>query len=113
VAELLRERAPEASIPVARLVGEPAFPLDVEIVRFDLEERYGCVRVEDATRFYASTRLAEISQEPTVAGHVQEPTVAGHVARLGLNRVGQADDADERIEAERALRIALRSLGVT
>jgi DNA repair exonuclease SbcCD nuclease subunit len=104
VAELLRERAPEASIPVARLVGEPAFPLDVEIVRVDLEERYGCVRVEDATRFYASTRLAEIAQEPTVAGHA---------ARLGLSRVGEADDAEERIEAERALRIALRSLGVT
>jgi DNA repair exonuclease SbcCD nuclease subunit len=103
VAELLRARAPDASIPVARLVGEPAFPLDAEIVRFDLEERYGCVRVEDATRFYASRRLAEIAQEPTVAGHA---------ARLGLSRVGEEDDAEERIEAERALRIALRSLGV-
>ena len=89
---------------MARLVGEPAFPLDVEIVRFDLVERYGCVRVEDATRFYASTRLAEIAQEPTVAGHV---------ARIGLSRVGESDDEEERIETERALRIALRSLGVT
>jgi exonuclease SbcD len=104
VAELLRQRAPEESIPVARLVGEPAFPLDIEIVRVDLEERYGCVRVEDATRFYASTRLAEIAQEPTVAGHA---------ARLGLSRISEADDPEERIEAERALRIALRSLGVT
>lgn len=103
VAELLRERAPEGSIPVARLVGEPAFPLDADLVRFDLEERYGCVRLEDATRFYASTRLAEIAQEPTVAGHV---------ARLGLRRVGESDTTQERIQAERALRIALRSLGV-
>lgn len=103
VAQVLRQRAPEGSIPVARLVGEPAFPLDAEIVRFDLEERYGCVRVEDATRFYASTRLAEIAQEPTVAGHV---------ARLGLRRVAASEDAEETIETERALRIALRSLGV-
>lgn len=103
VAELLRGLAPQESIPVATLTGEPAFPLDAEKVQVDLEERYGCVRLDDATRFYASSRLFEIAREPTVAGHV---------AKLGLQRIGEADDPDERVEEERALRAALRSLGV-
>ncbi len=103
VAELLRSRIPPDTVPVVRLVGEPAFPLDAEKVRLDLQERYGCVRLEDATRFYASARLAEIARERTVAGHV---------ARLGLCRAEAAEDPEGRLDAERALRIVLRSLGV-
>ncbi len=104
VAEMLGERAPEGCIPVVRLVGEPTFPLDSQKVRTNLEERFGCVRLEDATRFFASTRLAEIAQERTIAGHV---------ARLGLRRLEESQPPEQRLEGERALRIALRSLGVS
>ncbi len=104
VADALRERIPESVIPLVRLTGEPSFPLEVEKIRLQLEERFGCVRLEDRTRFFASTRLAEIAQERTIAGHV---------ARLGLRRVEEAEGAEERRERERALRIALRSLGVS
>lgn len=104
VVALLGERMTEDRIPVVRLVGEPAFPLDSEKVRTNLEERFGCVRIEDGTRFFASSRLAEIAQQRTVAGHV---------ARLGQRRLEETEDSEERLVRERALRIALRSLGVS
>jgi DNA repair exonuclease SbcCD nuclease subunit len=89
VVEMLGERAPEGCIPFVQLIGEPAFPLDSQKVRTNLEERFGCVRIEDATRFFASTRLAEIAQERTIAGHV---------ARLGQRRLEETQDPERRLE---------------
>ena len=103
VVEILGGLVTEGVIPVVRLTGEPDFPLDSEKVRTNLVERFGCARIEDATRFFASARLAEIAQERTIAGHV---------ARLGQRRLEDARDPEERFARERALRIALRSLGV-
>ena len=103
VAEAVAERIPEGAIPVVRLCGEPGFPLDAEAVRRRLEVRFGYAAVEDQTRFFASERLAELARRSTVAGHV---------ARLGLERVEAAGEADGRAIAERGLRIALRLLEV-
>lgn len=103
VAEAVGERLPDHAVPVVRLAGEPAFPLDAGKIRLHLEERYGCAAVEDDTRYYDSARLEELARRKTVAGHV---------ARLGLRRVREADEAPERRAAEEGLRIALRALGV-
>lgn len=105
--EVLRriaERVDEGALPVARIVGVPDFPLDAEIVRARLAERFGLARLEDASTFYESARLDEIADDDTVAGHV---------VRLGRERIEAADGEAERALVERALRIALRGLELT
>lgn len=103
VTDAVGERVPEGAVPVVTLSGEPRFPLDAEKVATHLTERFGCASLVDETAYFASERLRELTEQKTVAGHV---------ARLGLERVEGAGDAQERDVAERALRIALRALGV-
>lgn len=102
-AEAISRELPPDAVPVVRLVGEPAFPLDPEVILADLVERYGHASVRDDTRFYDSVRLDELAKEDTVAGHV---------VRLGRRRVEAAQDDREREVARRALRVALRALEV-
>ncbi len=103
VAEALIRTLPPRGVPVVRLVGEPAFPLDADQVTAELAERYGHAQVADETRYYASARLDEIAALDTVAGHV---------VRLGRQRIGAAPEGEERAVAQRALRSALRALEV-
>lgn len=103
VVERVAERVDEEAIPVARLVGTPDFPLDEEAVRLRLVERFGHVDLRDRSRYYASSRLDELAERDTVAGHV---------VRMGRRRVEEAADGAGRDVAERALRIALEKLGV-
>lgn len=103
VADAVGARVPEGTVPVVTLTGEPRFPLDAETVATHLAERFGCASLTDVTSYFASERLRELAGQKTVAGHV---------ARLGLERVEGAGGAEEREVAERALRIALRALGV-
>lgn len=103
VADAVGERLPGDAVPVVRLAGEPAFPLDAERIRVRLEERFGCAAVEDDTRYYDSARLEELERQKTVAGHV---------ARLGLRSVREAEAEADRRASEEGLRIALRALGV-
>jgi DNA repair exonuclease SbcCD nuclease subunit len=103
IAEAVGERVPECAVPVIRLMGEPAFPLDVERVRVRLEERFGHAVVGDETRFYDSERLSDLASQKTIAGHV---------ARLGLQRLEEAETPERRQLAERGLRIALRLMEV-
>jgi len=94
----------DGTLPLARLVGVPDFPLDVDFVRDRLAERFGFAQLLDASTFYASARLDEIAVDDTVAGHV---------VRLGRSRIDAAGDEAGKAIAERALRIALRALEVT
>ena len=103
MADAIGDEFPERCIPVVRLTGEPAVPLDTDRVRILLEERFGHATVLDDTRFYDSARVRELAQEKTVAGHV---------ARLGLERVNGAEDEAGRRVAERGLRLALRVMKV-
>jgi exonuclease SbcD len=103
VAEAAIRLAPARAVPAVHLVGEPAFPLDTDVVTAELIERYGHAAVVDGTRFYASERLDELAGEDTVAGHV---------VRLARHRIDQAE-GEEQAEIERtALRLALRALEV-
>jgi hypothetical protein len=65
--------------------------------------RYGHARVTDETRFVSAGRLDEI------AAH---DTVAAHLVRLAREHVAGVGDAGARRITDRALRIALRELGV-
>jgi exonuclease SbcD len=103
VVESLGRMLPPQAVPVVRLVGEPAFPLDVDQVTAELAERYGHAQVADETRYYASARLAELAELDTVAGHV---------VRLGRERIEAAPEGPKRAVAQRALRAALRALEV-
>ena len=103
VAELAMQRLPDGTVPLVRLVGEPSFPLDGESVAAELRERYGHAEVRDETRFYAASRLDELSATDTVAGHV---------VRLGRERIEAASEGEERQVAQQALRAALRALEV-
>jgi len=94
---------PAAAIPVVRLVGTPAFPLDPDRVRQHLAERFGHADVRDDSHYYASARLDALEQTDTVAGHV---------VRLGRHRIASAATDVQRRIAERALRIALSALEV-
>jgi exonuclease SbcD len=94
---------PTAAIPVARLVGTPAFPLDPDRVRQYLTERFGHAGIRDDSHYYASAHLDALEQTDTVAGHV---------VRLGRRRIASAATDAERRIAERALRIALSALEV-
>lgn len=103
VAEKAARAVPADAIPVVRLSGEPSFPLDADDVATELRERYGHAAVVDETRYYASPRLEELSEQDTVAGHV---------VRFGRDRIAAAATPIEREVAQRALRVALRALGV-
>ncbi|MFW6201030.1 MAG: metallophosphoesterase family protein [Gemmatimonadota bacterium] len=103
VADAVAERVPGEAIPVARLVGTPAFPLDADAVRAALVERFGHVGMEDASRYYAAGRLDELAEEDTVIGHV---------VRIGRRRIDEAADEKARDVAEHALRLALSALEV-
>jgi hypothetical protein len=97
------ERVSGPTVPVVRLVGEPSFPLDAEVVRTELVERFGQARVIDRTRYYASERLDELAALDTVAGHV---------VRLGRDRIEAADGEEAREIARQALRTVLRGLEI-
>lgn len=103
IAEALGRMLPPSTVPVVRLVGEPSFPLDADVVVAELAERYGHAEVVDETRYYASSRLDELAELDTVAGHV---------VRLGRQRVEATGGPEERAVAQRALRAALRALEV-
>jgi DNA repair exonuclease SbcCD nuclease subunit len=103
ISEAVARMVPPRSVPVARLVGEPTFPLDAEVVAAELAARYGHAQVVDETRYYASARLDELAEGDTVAGHV---------VRLGRERIVAAADPTARTVAQRALRVALRALEV-
>lgn len=90
--------------PTATLEGTPSFPVDLDRVSLELAERFGFARVEDATRFYASDALRELTGRPTIVGHV---------ARLGAARIAEATDEADRKLHEGALRLALRFLEAT
>lgn len=103
IAEALGRMLPPRAVPVVRLVGEPSFPLDSDLVATELAERYGHAEVADETRYYASSRLDELAEMDTVAGHV---------VRLGRDRIDEAASEEARAVAQRALRSALRALEV-
>lgn len=103
VADALGDRLPDSIVPVITLTGEPSFPLDADLIRARLDERFGCATVDDQTRFFDSARLEELASENTIAGHV---------ARLGLERIEAAPTEADRTAIERGLRIALRLMEV-
>lgn len=103
VAEAAIRALPAQAIPVVRLVGEPGFPLDADAIATELRERYGHAEVMDETRYYASARLEELAERDTVAGHI---------VRLGRERIAAAPTPERRDIAQRALRVALRAMGV-
>jgi DNA repair exonuclease SbcCD nuclease subunit len=92
------------SLPVVTLSGQTEFAVDPEKVEAGLQARFSFARVRDQTRYYDSRRLAELAARDDVVGHL---------ARLGLGRIRAADDEDEVALRERALRKALRAMGVT
>jgi exonuclease SbcD len=103
VAESALRRLPDNSVPAVTLVGEPSFPLDAEAVAAELRARHGHAVVRDETRYYAAGRLDELAAMDTVAGHV---------VRLGRHRIDAAEDEEDRLVAQQALRAALRALEV-
>lgn len=103
IAETLAQMLPPRAVPVVKVMGEPAFPLDADLIATELAERYGHAEVADETRYYASSRLDELARMDTVSGHV---------VRLGRERIEAAVDPAERTVAQRALRAALRALEV-
>lgn len=102
VADLVAARTPEGAVPTVTLVGVPAFRLEPDAVYSHLEARFGAARVRDDTRHYASSRLDELAEEDTIVGHV---------VRLGRERIEAASGEEAEVE-RRALRAALRELGV-
>lgn len=104
VADTIAERVDAEQIPVVRLTGSPRFALDSGVVQEHLRARFGHADVVDASLYFTSGRLDEIAGQDTIAGHV---------VRLGRERIEAADAGEEaRQLADRALRVALRELGV-
>jgi DNA repair protein SbcD/Mre11 len=103
VVEAVARMVPSASVPVARLSGEPAFPLSADVIQDQLIARFGHAAVTDDTRYYAAHRLNDLERADTVAGHV---------VRLGRERIAAAAGNGEREVAQRALRAVLRALEV-
>jgi hypothetical protein len=91
------------SLPVVTLAGQTEFAVDPERVEAGLRARFPYARVRDRTRYYDSQRLSELAARDDVVGHL---------ARLGLGRIRAVDDEDEVALRERALRKALRAMGV-
>jgi hypothetical protein len=106
LAVALVSNVPAGAVPTVMLVGEPTFPLQPEVLQAKLEQRFGCAKVVDRTRYAASSRLDTLTAQDTIAGHV---------IRLGRSRIDETpageDEAAPEI-AERALRLALRTLRV-
>ena len=103
IVQKVTEQLPQGGIPLVELVGIPRFPLDEVALTEALIGRFGHARVSDETRFVGSQRLDEIARQDTIAAHV---------VRLGRRRMEQAADERGRRVADRALRIALREMGV-
>lgn len=103
VAEAASRALTPGAVPVLRLVGEPDFPLDADVIVTELSQRHGHARVLDETRYYAAERLSELASRDTVVGHV---------VRLARERIAAAASAADREVAQRALRVALRAMGV-
>jgi hypothetical protein len=104
VADALGDALAGSAFPLVTLTGEPTFPLDSDRIRARLEERFGCVGVDDQTRFFDPAWLEELAGENTIVGHV---------ARLGLERIEEAATEEDRVAAEGGLRIALRLMEVS
>ena len=104
VVELVAGLVDAGSLPVATLSGQTEFAVDPERVEAGLAARFPFARVRDRTRHYDSDRLAELATRDDVVGHL---------ARLGLDRIRSASDDAEVGLRERALRKALRAMGVT
>ncbi|MFQ5890144.1 MAG: exonuclease SbcCD subunit D [Gemmatimonadota bacterium] len=103
VAGSVAERVPGDAVPVVTLAGEPDFPVKASRVASQLVARFGCARVIDETRYYASHRVREL---------MRGSTIAAHVARLGVQRIEGAADEEARSSRERALRLVLSALDV-
>jgi hypothetical protein len=103
VFEAVSEQLSEEQIPSIRLIGQPGFPLDVDVLLLHLKKRFGHAKVVDESLYFSSKRIEELSQQNTVVGHV---------ARLGGERIASASDESEKQIADRGLRIALKELGV-
>lgn len=93
----------DGSLPVVTLTGQTEFAVDPERVEAGLRARFGFAHVRDRSRYYDSQRLGELAGRDDVVGHL---------ARLGLDRIQGAADEDELALRERALRKALRAMGV-
>ena len=104
VVELVAGLVEASSLPVVTLCGQTEFAVDPERVEAGLAARFPFARVRDRTRHYDSRRLAELATRDDVVGHL---------ARLGLDRIRAASDEVEMGLRERALRKALRAMGVT
>jgi DNA repair exonuclease SbcCD nuclease subunit len=102
-ADALGDQLVDSIVPVTTLIGEPSFPLDADLIRAALDERFGCSVVVDQTRFFDAARLEELASENTIAGHV---------ARLGLERIESAATDEARAGFEQGLRIALRLMEI-
>lgn len=104
IVDRVAELVEEGSLPVVTLSGQTEFAVDPDRVQAGLAARFPFARVRDRTQYYDSATLAELAARDDVVGHV---------ARLGLDRIRDgADDAEVGLR-ERALRKALRAMGVT
>ena len=104
VVDRVAEQVENGSLPVVTLSGQTEFAIDADRVQAGLASRFPFARVRDQTRYYDSEKLA---------GLATRDDVVGHLARLGLDRIRGASDDVEVGLRERALRKALRALGVT
>lgn len=106
LATALVSNVPTGAIPTVTLVGELSFPLQSEALQARLEQRFGCAKVHDHAWYASSSRLDMLTAQDTIAGHV---------LRLGRMRIDEAPVAEDQAAAEvaeRALRLALRTLRV-
>ena len=106
LAGAVADQVEEGSIPTVKLIGELSFPLQAERVQERLAKQFGCARVLDATWYASSSRLDEVAEQDTIAGHV---------VRLGRQRLQEAERREGEGSpelAERAMRLALRSLRI-
>ena len=103
VADAVARRASEGTIPVVCLTGTPGFPLDIDVVCTELQERFQHAHVIDKSSYYASDSLEELARQDTVVGHV---------VRIGRHRIEEAEDEAQWLAAEGALRVALNALVV-
>jgi exonuclease SbcD len=104
VVEVVAGLVEVGSLPVVTLSGQTEFAVDPDRVQAGLAARFPFARVRDQTRYYDSEKLGELANRDDVVGHV---------ARLGLDRIRAASDDVEVGLRERALRKALRAMGVT
>ena len=104
IVDRVAELVTDGSLPVVTLTGQTEFAVNPERVQAGLAARFPFARVRDRSRYYDSATLAELAARGDVVGHV---------ARLGLDRIRDAADEEEVGLRERALRKALRAMGVT